>query len=214
MQSVHSRGVGILGLSLNSVYHVITFIFGSNLVVKDSCLCKFMVRNGPISLCLQLIVWTPHTLEGRSPLSPLSVAPPYTHTHTHTHPKESLWMVLCVVSADDTVRAVPVQPRPSPWLACPQHLLLSSTLCLASSPHCSWRACSPGASDPLLALRPSCSSRHSQAGCLRGLCSDVTLSVSHPWMPGFTLYHPPLLPHCFQLASFYFSFHRVELTAI
>ena len=105
---------------------------------------------------------------------------PSLHTHTHTHPKESLWMVLCVVSADDTVRAVPIQPWPSPWLACPQHFLLSSMLCLASSPHCSWRACSPGASDPLLALRPSCSSRHSQAGCLRGLCSDVTLSVSHP----------------------------------
>ena len=134
------------------------------------------------SLCVQLIVGIPRTLEGRSPLSPLSAPlPTHTHTHTHTHtPKESLWMVLCVVSADDAIRAVPIQPWPSPWLACPQRFLLSSSLCLASSPHCSWRAHSPGASDPLLTLRPSCSSRHSQAGCLCGLCSDVTLSVNHP----------------------------------
>ena len=63
-----------------------------------------------------------HGQKGRSPLSPLSAPLPthahtHTHTHTHTHPpKESLWMVLCVVSADDAVCAVPIQPWPSPWL--------------------------------------------------------------------------------------------------
>ena len=84
MQSVHSRGAGILGLSLNSLYHIITFIFGSNLAAKDSCLCKFVVKNGPISVCT--INCLNSTYFGRQkPFISFECPPPYTHTHTHTH---------------------------------------------------------------------------------------------------------------------------------